>query len=191
MQKPLHYRSTGNDLPLFFQHGLGSNLDQAFRLLGDLADVQLISMDCPGHGGAPLPEGLMPSFDYYTDELLRLMSSLGIDRAVFGGISMGSGIALNMALNYPDKVKGLVLVRPAWLDAINPENLALLLEAADRIPLHNGLDEFEQLPEFKQIKEQLPKAAQSILGVFCSYTKARNSASPEKHGQRSSLSGNC
>ena len=33
---------------------------------------------------------------------------------------MGAGIALNFTLRHPERVLGLVLSRPAWLDAPNP-----------------------------------------------------------------------
>lgn len=153
-------------MPFFFQHGLGAQLAQPQGLLKNLPNTQLISMDCPGHGATALPAGKVPSFDYYADELLLLMDRLGIHHALFGGISMGAGISINIALRYPQRVKGLVLIRPAWLDQASPENLALLKTASALMPTTNGSEEFKQLDTFQRIQQNVPNAAKSILGVF-------------------------
>jgi len=166
MQPIINYKISGEGFPFFFQHGLGSNLAQAQNLLGGQEKVQLITMDCPGHGDTPLRLGNAPSFNFYTDEVVRLMEYLKIEKAIFGGISMGSGIAINMALRYPEKVAGLVLVRPAWLDKGNPENLMILKSAAKFIGKRNDRAKFEKNKEYQHIKGHLRTAATSIIGVF-------------------------
>jgi pimeloyl-ACP methyl ester carboxylesterase len=154
----------GQGLPLVFQHGLTANLKQAVTLLQDMNDIQLLSIDCPGHGESRLSPGYQPSFINYADELIRFLDRQGVQKAVFGGISMGSGISVNIALRYPERVSGLVLVRPAWLDRPNPENLLVLLPAAELMGRPDGKQEFSKLPEFLKIEP--PAAAQSVLGVF-------------------------
>lgn len=166
MQDSFFYEKQGQGLDFIFQHGLGAKRAQPQGLLADLEGVQLISMDCPGHGEAPLPEGLAPSFNYYTERIKGLMDHLEIKRAIFGGISMGAGISTNMALRYPERVAALVLVRPAWLDMGNPDNLLILQEAARFIGQSGGRAQFEQRPDFQAVHQHLPKAALSIVGVF-------------------------
>ncbi len=166
MQTQLSYRSSGEGTPFHFQHGLGSNLAQPQSLLAGLDGVQLISMDCPGHGSAPLDSSIRPSFAYYANQLIQLMDQLELSRAVFGGISMGAGISTYMAINHPERVKGLVLVRPAWLDSGSPDNLKILLTAAEYIDSGKDVNGFRQEIEFQSIQQTLPSAAQSVLGVF-------------------------
>ena len=166
MQPIINYKISGEGFPFIFQHGLGSNLAQAQSLLGGQKKVQLISMDCPGHGDTPLRLGNPPSFDFYADEVIRLMDHLKIEKAIFGGISMGAGISTNIALRYPDKVVGLVLVRPAWLDKGNPENLMILKAAAKFIGKRSARVKFEKNNEYQHIKGHLRTAASSIMGVF-------------------------
>ncbi|MFK7983346.1 MAG: alpha/beta fold hydrolase [Saprospiraceae bacterium] len=166
MQPIINYKISGEGFPFIFQHGLGSNLAQAQSLLGGQKKVQLISMDCPGHGDTPLRLGNPPSFDFYADEVIRLMTHLNIEKAIFGGISMGAGISTNIALRYPDKVAGLVLVRPAWLDKGNPENLMILKSAGKLIGKRNARAKFEKNNEYQHIKGHLRTAAVSIMGVF-------------------------
>jgi len=162
----IQYKSRGSGIPFIFQHGLGSNLEQPQSLLDQLTGIQLISTDCPGHGNSPLPNNQSPSFDYYAEEIIRLMDELKIKKSILGGISMGSGMALNIALKHPEKVSALVLVRPAWLDIPNPENLLILKKAATYIGTPEGSLEFKQQSVYKDIAAQLPLAARSIMGVF-------------------------
>lgn len=166
MQSQLLYKSSGEGIPFHFQHGLGSNLAQPQGLLAGLGGVQLISMDCPGHGAAPLAPSTRPSFAYYANQLLQLMEELGISQAVFGGISMGAGISTYMAINHPERVRALVLVRPAWLDSGSPDNLKILLTAADYIESDKDVSGFKEEAEFQTIQQNVPNAAQSVLGVF-------------------------
>jgi len=168
----LNYTSSGEGVSFVFQHGLGSNLQQPQSLLSGLKQVRLISMDCPGHGQSLLGAGKKPAFAFYADEVVNMVGSLNTGPALFGGISMGAGIALNIALRYPELVKGLVLVRPAWLDKGEPENLSILLEAARYIGNTEGRRKFTEKKEFLEIKKILPLAAQSILGVFAGTQQA-------------------
>ena len=166
MTQQLNYTTTGEGDAFVFQHGLGAQLEQAQGLFGAIHGFRLISMDCPGHGKTPAEGHPLPSFHVYADLLLGLLDKLGVNQAIFGGISMGSGISLNIALRYPEKVRALVLVRPAWLDMGCPANLEILLDAARYVDTPDGQARFESLPEFQQMKESLPNAARSVLGQF-------------------------
>lgn len=166
MQFDLNYISIGEGDPLVFQHGLGADINQTEALMAGLPGRRLISMDCRGHGRSSLPDDYTPSFNAYTDDLVRLLDKLGVEKAVFGGISMGSGISLNMALRYPDRVKGLILVRPAWLDKGEPENLRILVDVAKYINEPDGQALFERTEAFQYIRTALPAAAASVLGQF-------------------------
>lgn len=166
MSFPNHYQNLSSGIPLVFQHGLGSDIKQPIALLQAMPGIKLFSMECPGHGQSALPGGLTPSFNYYADTLVQLLDQKSIIEAVFGGISMGAGISLNIALRYPECVKALVLVRPAWLDQGTPNNLAILLQAAKWIGQKNGLATFMQQNDFQAIQKVLPRAADSIVGVF-------------------------
>ncbi|NRB48395.1 MAG: alpha/beta hydrolase [Saprospiraceae bacterium] len=172
MQTQLVYQSSGEGSPFHFQHGLGSNLTQPQGLLANLEGVRLISMDCPGHGAAALPPDFTPSFAFYSQQVIQLMDQLQISEAIFGGISMGAGISTYIALHYPERVKALVLVRPAWLDQGTPENLKILLTASDYIDQAGNIEGFKQEPSFQTIHRTVPNAARSVLGVFAETQRA-------------------
>ncbi|MDH5380414.1 MAG: alpha/beta hydrolase [Cyclobacteriaceae bacterium] len=166
MNESINYKITGKGIPFVFQHGLGAELGQAQSIFAGLNGIQLISMDCPGHGKSSYNISEPPSFRQYTDDLVGVLDKEKIHQAVFGGISMGSALSVQMALRFPEKVKGLVLVRPAWLDYGTPENLEILLEVADYIEQGKGADEFELTDSYQEMKKILPLAAASVMGLF-------------------------
>ena len=149
---------------IIFQHGLGAKKAQTLNLLEGLSQ-SVYSWDCPGHGEIPLGSE-KPSFKYYSNYVLDKMEESKLDHAVFGGISMGSGIALHVAIHFPEMVKGLILVRPAWLQKKSPKNLEILLDAAAHIRRPNGLELFKSSPGYLNTKGSIDEVGQSILGVF-------------------------
>lgn len=157
---------SGKGIPFVFQHGLGANLVQVEQLLSGIEGIQLINMDMPGHGNSALIKGEVPSFDFYVDQLVEVLNAKGIEKAHFGGISMGAGISINMALRYPEKVLSLVLVRPAWIDEGNPVHLRILSEAAELMSFSDGIEKFKGEASFQAINTELPNAGQSLLTIF-------------------------
>ena len=62
-----------------------------------------------GHGGTGRPaQGYTPA-DFAADAV-ALLDALGMERAIVVGHSMGSQIALRLALDHPGRVHGLVLI---------------------------------------------------------------------------------
>lgn len=162
----LHYLDEGKGLPFVFLHGLGGESSQAQSLLAGMEGIRLLCLDNRGHGKSPLGPNAKPSFERYAEDVMSLLDHLGIEEALVGGISMGSGIALRAALHQPDRVKGLVLVRPAWLDEPQPACLEVLAELADYVDQPNGDAAFQQTDSFRSFHAQSPEAAASVLGQF-------------------------
>jgi pimeloyl-ACP methyl ester carboxylesterase len=169
-----HYRDEGAGLPFVFQHGLGGDAGQPFEffehLLRDCPPFRLITLDCRAHGRTqPVgPEDAL-TISRLADDVVDVMDRLGLSQAVVGGISMGAAIALNIALRYPARLRGLVLSRPAWLDRPDPENLSVLKLVATLIRMHGaqeGREHFLKTTEYASIMDQSPDVAQSLLGQF-------------------------
>ncbi|NOG51387.1 MAG: alpha/beta fold hydrolase [Chloroflexi bacterium] len=73
-----------------------------------------VRLDLPGFGRSTLPSAAFAQHDV----VLRLMDHLGINRAVLIGASFGGGVALDVALVAPDRVRGLILAAPAVNGAV-------------------------------------------------------------------------
>lgn len=112
---------TGEGTPVLWGHGLTSSMaSEAVMGLGlsSLPDgYRLVRYDARGHGES----GATTDPDDYgypslAADQLALADALGLDRFVTGGMSMGTGTALHVAVNAPDRVLALVLGLPptAW-----------------------------------------------------------------------------
>ncbi|WP_229665304.1 alpha/beta fold hydrolase [Paracoccus acridae] len=108
----LHYLERGEGPPLVLLHGNGSMI-QDFLSSGlvDLAARQhrVIVFDRPGYGHSPRPRGRVWSPQAQADLFRAALDRLGVTQAVILGHSWGASVALAMALNHPQMVRGLVL----------------------------------------------------------------------------------
>jgi pimeloyl-ACP methyl ester carboxylesterase len=99
------------------------------------------------------------------------MDHLGLQRAAVEGISMGAGVALNLALRYPKRVAELVLSRPAWLDSPMPENLEAYPVIARLLRMHGtrlGRELFAGTEEYAELERAAPGAGCSLASSqFC------------------------
>lgn len=167
-----HYRKKGDGQPFIFQHGLGGDTGQPFGIFIPPEGFQMLALDVRGHGRTfPLGPGHKINLSTIADDIISWMDHLGMATAVVGGISMGAGIALNLALRYPDRFDGVVLSRPAWMDKPDPENLTVYGTIAELIRhegAKKGLEEFKKTEDYKKTLEQSPDSAESLCKQFSS-----------------------
>ena len=165
-----HYREVGQGVPFIFQHGLGGDVNQPFGLFQPPPGVRLLAFDCRAHGETrPLGGIAKINLAAFADDLLAFMDHMALAQAVVGGISMGAAVALNFILRYPQRVLGLVLSRPAWLDRPSSYNMAIYGQIARLIREHGaaqGLVLYRQSAEFRRVQEESPDAANSLIGQF-------------------------
>lgn len=168
-----HYLDSGSGRPFIFQHGLGGDVNQTaevYDLPSAPQGIRFIALDCRAHGETypPGPEDKI-SFSSFADDVIALMKHLGVQSALVGGISMGAGISLNLALRYPERVSGLVLSRLAWLDQPLPPNMEVFVQVGELIQQYGaqkGLSIFQQSPEYKRLLIEAPDTASSLVGQF-------------------------
>jgi pimeloyl-ACP methyl ester carboxylesterase len=160
------------ELVFFFQHGLGGDVNQPLGLFRPSPGVRAISLDCRGHGlTSPLGPEEKLSISQFADDLTALMDHLGVQRAVVGGISMGAAVALNLTLRRPERVRGLVLARAAWLDGPMDKNADLFAHVARLIRTHGadrGAELFEHTADYREMLAASPDCAMALLGQFLS-----------------------
>jgi 3-oxoadipate enol-lactonase len=104
----LHYYTMGQGFPLVMIHGwcsdgLGFTLQTSFAY-----KYQLILPDLRGHGKSPKPHAPCNAALLASD-VKHLLEKTGIERAILCGGSFGGMVALQFALDYPQKVEALIL----------------------------------------------------------------------------------
>ncbi|RMH81177.1 MAG: alpha/beta hydrolase [Actinomyces sp.] len=104
------YDDTGGDGPaVLFSHGFLMDRTMFEAQVAALADrYRCITWDERGFGDTPC-DGPFTYWDS-ADDAVALLDHLGIDRAVFVGMSQGGYLSLRAALAHPDRVRALVLI---------------------------------------------------------------------------------
>ncbi|MGW0710278.1 alpha/beta fold hydrolase [Streptomyces sp. NPDC002643] len=127
-------RGTGD--PVLFLHGIGCNaLTWEPQLRALETSRRVIAVDARGHGGSAPAGGPLTLRDY-ADDVLTVMSELGIERAPVVGLSMGGMVAMTMALSAPERVSGLVL---ADTGAHANEQMAAMMRASGAAAVEYGM----------------------------------------------------
>lgn len=107
------YLEAGEGPPVILLHGLGATNASMLTTLWDLArDHRVIAPDLPGFGDSAKP---LRSYDapFYGRWVGELMDELGIERAHLVGNSLGGRVAIEAALQRPDRVDRLALLTPS------------------------------------------------------------------------------
>jgi pimeloyl-ACP methyl ester carboxylesterase len=101
--------------PVVLLHGAGSNLEDMHLALGEqlAARHRVILVDRPGLGFSARKAGQGSSPSDQAAVLRDVLDALGVDRVIVVGHSWGGALALAFALDFPERVAGLVLVAPA------------------------------------------------------------------------------
>ena len=105
----------GEGPPVILLHGLTATrryVVHGSRAL-ERAGHRVLAYDARGHGASsPAPHGTYTYPEMIADAL-AVMDAMGVDRALLAGQSMGSAVALGLALAHPGRVAGLVVITPA------------------------------------------------------------------------------
>lgn len=130
MDIALHYQEKGNEEPFILLHGNGEDGSYFIHQIEYFSDrYRVIAPDTRGHGKSP--RGTKPfTMEQFAHDLWDFMESLELSSAVILGFSDGANIAMKFALEYPDKVRALILNG----GNLNPDGV----KRATQIPIEIG-----------------------------------------------------
>ena len=135
-------------MPFIFQHGMEGDANQPLSYIGAAAPTPVISLNARGHSPSTDIDSATASFEVFADDVIALADHLRLARFIIGGISLGAGTALNLAIRYPDRVTALVLCRPAWLDRpqadFNRHTYTEIADLLDRYPADDAARRYRQ-----------------------------------------------
>jgi pimeloyl-ACP methyl ester carboxylesterase len=120
------FRSAGSGPALVLVHGITSTSATWANVLPYLAErYTVIAPDLLGHGESAKPRGDY-SLGAYASGIRDLLLALGHDRATVVGHSLGGGVAMQLAYQFPEHCERLVLVSSGGLG----REISALLRAA-------------------------------------------------------------
>ena len=120
------FRSAGSGPVVVLVHGITSTSATWANVLPYLAErFTVIAPDLLGHGESAKPRGDY-SLGAYASGIRDLLIALGHDRATFVGHSLGGGVAMQLAYQFPEHCERLVLVSSGGLG----REISALLRAA-------------------------------------------------------------
>lgn len=109
----LYYEVNGDGQSLLFIHGLGSSTrDWELQVQEFAKTFQVITWDLRGHGQSDKPAGPY-SLPMFAADAAGLLQSLNIKSAHVVGLSLGGGVAFQLAIDYPELVRTMVIVNSA------------------------------------------------------------------------------
>lgn len=110
----LHYIDRGTGPVVLMIHGLGAqagNFDYA--LIDKLADrYRCIAIDRPGMGWSDRPDEAPANPRAQAGYVAEVIDALGLEKPLIVGHSLGGAIGVCLAMDHPEKIRGLALLAP-------------------------------------------------------------------------------
>ena len=110
----LYYEEYGNgEEVVILLHGfLSSSKMWTNNYIPDLMKrYKVYTIDVRGHGNSNgIKNGC--NLQQMADDILQFVILKNIDKCILAGMSMGGAIAIQFAINFPDKIKSLILMSP-------------------------------------------------------------------------------
>ncbi|GAB2803382.1 alpha/beta fold hydrolase [Streptomyces daliensis] len=107
-----HYHELGEGTPVLFLHGSGTGVTAAanwwLNLPGLAQQGRCVAIDSIGYGQTVVAPDTAYGIREWGRHALRVLDALGIDRTWIVGNSIGGWVALQLALDAPERILGIV-----------------------------------------------------------------------------------
>ena len=142
------YRMAGEGPAIVLLHGIVGSSTTWREVMPTLAErFTVVAPDLMGHGGSAKPRGDY-SLGAFASGVRDLLIALGVERATFVGHSLGGGVAMQLAYQFPERCERLVLVASGGLGkevhlllrAVSLPGSELILPAVLRPEIRRGLE---------------------------------------------------
>jgi len=115
----IHYRYTDNpaELPLVVMIHQTTSSSVMFEAIMSRLEkyYRMIAPDFPGYGNSFWPDKV-PGISYYSDVLMEALDNLKVKEFHVFGHHTGGGIALDMTVRRPERIKTLTIIGPIYAD---------------------------------------------------------------------------
>jgi pimeloyl-ACP methyl ester carboxylesterase len=142
----LHYLERGQGPVLVLIHGngvVGSDFEASGLLERAAEHYRVIVFDRPGFGYSERPRSRIWTPQAQARLLHHALQEIGVDAAIVVGHSIGTLVALSMALDVPDFARGLVLLSGYYYPSLRPD---VPLLAPPALPLIGDLMRYTVSP---------------------------------------------
>jgi pimeloyl-ACP methyl ester carboxylesterase len=138
----MYYEMHGSGgTPLVLLHGsfmtINLNWSELLPILAE--DRQVVAVELQGHGHTADIDR-EPTFEHFAGDVAALLDHLDIEQADILGYSLGGGVAVQVAVRHPEKVRKVVVIsspfRPeGWLPEVLSAFEGITAEMLDATPL--------------------------------------------------------
>lgn len=106
----IFYHAEGEGEALVLVHGYPLDHGLFREQLDELSgDYRVIAVDLRGYGQSTAPDD-DATIETYAEDVLDVMTELGVEEAIIGGMSMGGPIVLSMYDMAPERFRGMILI---------------------------------------------------------------------------------
>jgi pimeloyl-ACP methyl ester carboxylesterase len=118
----LHYIDKGQGPVILMVHGLGAQLGNFDTGLADelARDFRVIAIDRPGMGWSDRPEDASATPRAQAALVAEVIDKLQLEKPLVVGHSLGGAIAMCLALDFPENIRGLALLAPLTMPLGEP-----------------------------------------------------------------------
>lgn len=161
----------GRGEPILFVHGFGADKEGWFNLMHRFPKRAVIALDLPGFGAASDISGEHASAERQAHAIRGVLDALEVARASLIGASMGGGISLRFAAEFPRRTRALALLGSVG-PMVKQSELAIAIEQGNNPLIPRSHDEFHAMLEF--VAAEKPWVPASIAAYLASEQVAKH-----------------